>query len=315
MRAPGSQWHGWFPGAVDHRGAAGELIWRNLGRSRLLEPFFEQSFRKSIGPERRSGWEKLAEVASISGSVAPTGFVFHMSRCGSTLVGRMLAALPSTIVLSEAPSIDAVLRADAWESDVDAETQIERFQQLVAVLGQRRFDEERYLFIKFDAWSIAQLPLIHRAFPQVPWIFLYRDPVEVLVSHRTRPGMHMVPGLLQGAPFSNAPDGLEHDDYGPWLLAQVCGGALHHRHLGRGMLVDYTRLPEYVTTQLPGHFGIALSDEERRQMEAVLPYNAKAPGLTFESDSAHKQAAATPQLRALAERWLGASWRALRDAR
>ena len=53
----------------------------------------------------------LLEWQEQSPGLPPSGFIFHMSRCGSTLAARMLAASPRNIVLSEADPIDYVLRA------------------------------------------------------------------------------------------------------------------------------------------------------------------------------------------------------------
>ena len=50
--------------------------------------------------------------------------------------------------------------------------------------------------IKLDAWNIGELPLLRECFPDTPWLFLYRDPLEIAVSHLRRPGMHMVPGMI-----------------------------------------------------------------------------------------------------------------------
>ena len=40
----------------------------------------------------------------------PSGFIFHMSRCGSTVISQMLAALAEHVVVSEAGPIDALAR-------------------------------------------------------------------------------------------------------------------------------------------------------------------------------------------------------------
>ena len=45
---------------------------------------------------------------------------------------------------------------------------------VVAALGQPQHPEERALFLKLDAWHTLELPLLQRAFPGVPWVFLYR---------------------------------------------------------------------------------------------------------------------------------------------
>ncbi|MBO9558807.1 MAG: hypothetical protein J7515_09500, partial [Caulobacter sp.] len=48
---------------------------------------------------------------------APTGLVFHMSRCGSTLVSQMLGAAPGHVSIAEASPFDAVLRHDFADPD------------------------------------------------------------------------------------------------------------------------------------------------------------------------------------------------------
>src|SRR5678816_558328 len=103
--------------------------------------------------------------------------IFHMSRCGSTLVAQMLAALERNIVISEARPIDQVLGAK-----VDEERRIAWLRWIVNALAQRRRPAEEFFFIKLDAWHVLHLPLIQRAFPNTPWVFLYRDPIEVMVS-------------------------------------------------------------------------------------------------------------------------------------
>jgi hypothetical protein len=54
-------------------------------------------------------------------------------------------------------------------------------------LGQRRNGSEQHLFIKFACTSFAQIERITRIWPHVPWIFLYRDPVETVVSNINDP--------------------------------------------------------------------------------------------------------------------------------
>src|SRR6185369_5327085 len=129
--------------------------------------------------------------------IAPQGFIFHMSRCGSTLVSRMLGSLPRSIVLSEAGPIDSVLRAGFRAPSLAEAEHVSWLRGMVSALGQRRAPDDNRLFIKFDSWSIVYLGLIERAFPEVPWLFVYRDPVEVMVSQMLRRGAHFVPGVIE----------------------------------------------------------------------------------------------------------------------
>lgn len=48
--------------------------------------------------------------------------------------------------------------------------------------------------VKFNAWDVDFLPLIHKAFPSTPMVFLIREPKAILTSHQRLSGIHMVPG-------------------------------------------------------------------------------------------------------------------------
>ncbi len=69
------------------------------------------------------------------------------------------------------------------------------------------------------------LPLIREAFPGTPWIFLYRDPLEVLVSQARLRGRTMSPGLLTprflGLDLATAMR-MAPDEYCARFLARIC---------------------------------------------------------------------------------------------
>ena len=150
------------------------------------EPFFEQTADRAMQHPfnqvftRSTPLRALEALHAQEPGIAPTGFVFHMSRCGSTLIAQMLAQLSATIVLSEAQPLDALLRLR--QQGVDEEALIGWLRAMVSALGRPRFGEQR-LFVKFHAWHVLELPLIARAFPGVPWVFVFREPRAVLRSH------------------------------------------------------------------------------------------------------------------------------------
>ena len=111
----------------------------------------------------------------------PDGFVFHMSRCGSTLIARMLAALPEFSVINEAGPVDTLLRIS---SGAPEQVRAAALRAMVGAFGRR---PSRRWFVKLSASSALDLPLFRRAFPAVPWIFVHREPAEVIGSQlRTR---------------------------------------------------------------------------------------------------------------------------------
>ena len=168
-----------------------------------------------------------------------------MSRSGSTLVSRLLAALPTNIVISEARPLDSVLRAHHYDATVSEDQRIAWLRWMVSALAQQRVGDEKYFFIKFDAWHTLELPLIRRAFPDVPWVFVYRDPVEVLVSQLDHRGAHMVPGVIAPSLFGIDPSTvttIEPEEYCARVLAALCQAAVEY-HANGGLLVNYRQLP------------------------------------------------------------------------
>ena len=255
-----SDWNGWVPIRV----RSGRVEWIYSGTRRFHEPFFEDSVRRLSGATRaESDLNELAAYAAAHPGLTPAGFIFHMSRCGSTLISQMLAAVDGNRVLSEAPALDDVLREDA-----------RLLPTMMSALGQP-LSGERRLFVKWDCWLTSQMGLIQTCFPRTPCIFLYRDPVEVLVSQMRNPGMWTVSdAAIQGREVHVAK-----------LLARICEAALAHH----AVLVNYDQLPD----ALYGLFGIEWADDEVAQMQSASTFDAKTSSFTFTPDAVEKRRSAS----------------------
>jgi hypothetical protein len=310
---------GWTPTRWLEGPTGPSIEWRQLGRLRLADPFFEDTVRKALGdrerglPRKHTTVQRLGEFSEALPGIRPNGFIFHLSRCGSTLVSQMLAAVPTTILVSEAPPIDAILRAPVGD-----EERVRWLRWMIGALGQRRLGTEQALYVKVDSWHMPELPLFRRAFPDVPWIFVYREPLEVLVSHAQRRGMHMVPGLIDTSRLGVDPGifpGVSLDAYGSHVLAAICEAALRGYAGGGGRLVNYRELPAWVEEELAPWFGLDLSATDREAMHRAAMFRAKRPGEPFRSDSADKVRRATPALRVLAETIVGGVYLRLEAAR
>jgi hypothetical protein len=301
------------------RGDAGLCVdWCYMGSTRFTHPFFEDTvsvqFRRpfSLLFRRKTPIDLLKDLYETSPGVPPTGFIFHMSRCGSTLVSQMLASLPANIVMSEPPVIDSVIRAEA----AGDEERVNRLRWVVIALGQRRDGSEQNYFIKFDSWSTIDLALIRRAFPDVPWIFLYRDPVEVIVSQMRQRGAQMIPGFIGGFTVFAGEDifSMPPEVYCARLLAAFCRGALDFAGDKTGMFVNYTQLPTAID-EIARHFGAGFTPDEIGQMLATTEFDAKSPRMFFEPDSEKKKNAASDAVHEAAAEWLDPLYRQLEEAR
>jgi hypothetical protein len=298
--------------------------WCHMGGLRYTEPFFEQTIANALqNPARllfrpRTPISVLEALRQESPGVAPTGFIFHMSRCGSTLVSQMLATSQSNVVVSEAPAIDWILNSHHSPNPPSRELRIHWLRGLLSAMAQRRLGCESRFFVKFDSWHVLELPLILDAFPNVPWIFLYRDPVEVMVSqHRIR-GTQMIPGIMNPLVFGIEPalsDEMDLDRYCARVLAKTCDAALQHLELSRGLLVNFSELPDVALGPLDRFFGAQFSPDEMQAMEAATHADAKNPGQKHERDAAAKQREATEAMRALAAEWISGPYERLESAR
>jgi hypothetical protein len=186
LDAPVSELLGWVPIRIDL--AAMEAGWLP-GRSLQLRRghFYEtltQSLASSPPAALRTPVASLVRLSGL-GKARPSGFVFHVSRCGSTLLGNMLLGSPRHLVVQEAESFNAVLRERERGSDAE---RIALVRATAEAFWAARSPEHERLFIKFSSWNVLELPLLRAAFPDVPWLFVYRDPVEVVASNLLRPG-------------------------------------------------------------------------------------------------------------------------------
>src|SRR5579871_6250069 len=193
---------GWTPINLAWRPEGASVDWCRLGDTRFTEPFFEQTIATALRHPARLLFRRQTPVAGLEAlqddpaALPPRGFIFHLSRCGSTLAAQMLAALPENLVLSEAPPIDRLLNLHRCDATLARERRIAQFRGLIHALSRPRHRDERRAFIKFDSWHMLELPLILEAFPGVPWIFLYRDPIEIMVSQHRQRGTQMIPGIV-----------------------------------------------------------------------------------------------------------------------
>ena len=309
----------WVPIRV-YQGRTGPSVdWCYAGSTRLTQPFFNDSvsglLRRpfSLLFRHQTSFDLLRELYETRPGLQPTGFIFHMSRCGSTLVSQMLAAVERNIVISEAPPIDSSLHQACFEKPESAE----RLRWMISSLGWPRNQEENY-FIKFDSWNTLDLELITRTFSDVPWIFLYRDPVEVIVSHMQKRGSQMIPGsvdrLLPGLALEEAVT-IAPEEFCARVLAQFCETALTNASKTKALFVNYTQLPGGFFQDIIEHFGVAFTRDEIRQMEEVSRLDAKTPQVEFRPDSKRKQIAATDAVRKAAAKWVDPVYARLEETR
>ncbi len=314
---------GWTPMYSYFAGGQLMVDWCHTGRRRFTEAFFGDTIDQVTGDHaallfrHRTTIDEARECSRYRPAMPPAGFIFHVSRCGSTLVAQMLAALAENRVLSEPTAINAVIRAALLDARIPRATMVDWLRTVVGLLGCPLDGESRY-FLKLDCWHVLALPLMVEAFPETPWIFLYRDPAEVLVSQARSPGAWTVRSALEPEVF-----GVKREDalsmprslYLARMLGRMYAAGLEHRGCGRGLLVNYDELPEFVGGRLPAHFGVAFSPEELERMRMVSRADAKTPQLIYYDDRQAKRLALTSELHAIVKEWLSTPFERLEAVR
>ena len=313
---------GWLP--VNVLAAQGQLCidWAFFGAQALAEPFFEDSIRAALRrplnrlARHRTRLIDLPDTIARQSVLQPSGLIFHMSRCGSTLVSQMLATDAHNIVVSEAAPVDAVVRLDPGTGPQAGELHAALLASMIRALGKRRRPEHARLFVKLDSWHTLALPLFRRAFPDLPWVFLYREPAAVLASQMIQRGIQTVPEYLPPALFGlTEDDALDADIYCARVLSRTCEAVLEPLAAGGGLLVNYSELPQALWTKILPHFGIEADAADRERMAAAAKFDAKSPNMTFSGSADAKQDVLTDALRATAERHMGAIHRRLETLR
>lgn len=290
----------WLPVQVYDVGEGLRVEWLHFGFAALTDPFFEQSIARARALPLNLLLRCSTPVDALLPFAAkpqPDGLVFHISRCGSTLVGQMLSVLDDVTVVAEPPPLDSALRL--WLEGV-LPPQI--VQGMAGALTRDRSGTARRRIIKLDAWHSLVLPRIAGLFPAARSLFLFRDPLEVIVSQARRPGLHARRGEVPLASFGlSGEDGVRDADFISWVIAAVARAGLAAAGRPGLRFLDYAALPAAFTEAVLPHFGIAASADEQVRLGQAGARYSKDPSRSFTSDAADKQDAADANLRSRAD--------------
>lgn len=270
------------------------LLWLDMEAWHPNEPFFDETInlcryqmlnRSRFQPQ--SSIDFLIESAADRPALKPTAFIFHVSRCGSTLLSQMLSQNGKNLVYPEAPLLDELLRAKEKDDTIsEAQTKL-WFLSALDHMGGFRYGHYENFFVKLDSWHIHFYPLLRSWFPETPFYFLSRPPAAVVASHHRRRGIHSVPGMVNSDLLQVNLREVHNRDFN--LFTAEILAAFYYRladitaeqHPGNHFY-DYDQgMP-----QMPGHFlkAIGLSHISPVKMQQRLAFHAKHPQDKFTGD-------------------------------
>lgn len=293
---------GWLPVGI----AVGvpTVRWIYAGEAPLSEPFFAGTVSRlrasdPPAPECETELSIFEFGTGKTPPIAPSGLIFHMTRCGSTLLTNALRTHSDTIVLSEPPPFGRLLG-------------------LTSVFAHyRAHDEAGHVVIKCGTDGLFLLPAIRAALPSVPCLVLVRSPVEVMVSIAAGTPVSLINWYESrqthrfGVPPPEVMAG-GYVEFWAWIIGRFCTDAL--ALLGDGCRVlDYSEITPGVAKRVGEFFHLSSSKESDVCLEETFRLDAKNPARVFQMDSASKRDSASETIRASAARWAEGPYQELRS--
>ena len=271
---------------VEFDGRSATVDWVDMRGVELERPFYGEVVQGAVAQPYRLLFRARTPVDQLDTpdpcdheSSELAGLIFHTSRCGSTLVGGMLAQVPGTVVLSEPVIVGQLVRAPGIPEATRA-----RWAAAAGAALARRPPGARRAVLKLDPWATRHLELLRAAFPDAPWVFLHRAPAEVVASQLRVPGLTCARGMraseLFGIELGRAL-GMPFAEYCAIVIGTILTDALGNLH-GAGCLVGYEELPDAVLSRILPHFGIEADGAAQEAMRTIAGRDAKRPYQHFD---------------------------------
>ena len=265
------------------------------------------------------------------------GVVFHESRCGSTLAANTMMAmdpLRHRVYSESAPPIAAIKACGELYEECSLESAANLLRDVIYLMGRSADPRETNLFFKFQSISVRNMDVFRMAFPNTPWIYLYREPVEVMMSQLDVPQMRaancvrshshspLVARFVSRSGYS--PQDLDDEEWCAIHLATICEAAIKNLNDadGLGLAVNYHKdlVHDFIDTVFPKHFNVPL---DQAAIERVLKVSgtysknrgSQGAGAKFKSDSEAKEREATDGIRKASSLFLEPSFNTLQHSR
>jgi hypothetical protein len=322
----------WLPISFKFTARGASVRWLNFGDKDLSEPFFNQTVRslrtrRPPADERITDVQPLLDTARDFRTLTPAGIIFHVSRCGSTLVANALKISPAVTVLSESAVVATLFRGNVFgrrqATDPSVREMIGRRRALldavITLYGHRKTVAQPRVVIKCPAASILQMAMARAIWPDVPFVVLIRDPLEVVVSNiAVQAGWvraRQVPvgeRCLFGWPADEV-HAMTLEEYAARGLRQFYDAAA--RQLSpHCTVVDYSALDAQRIKDIATAFDVDLPPAHSPAFVRLMGTYSKdvAGDRPFEADTERKHRDASATLKHVVDRWARESYETLR---
>jgi len=226
--------------------------------------------------EFATGIDELIYEGGMHPRVAPKCVIFHVSRCGSTLLSNALRSGDGVIGLSEAPILwDAVDSAECDHHSVKASPTNRPTAILDAVVrlySARAKGRQAQVVIKTHPENARHMRIYRAAWPEVPFLVLIRKPDEVLASNLSRRAHWMQSRFDRLRLFPSEPQRPDDKTFCALSINE------HMENLLRGLddrsiVVDYSELSREVIEELIRRCGLDEMIDRTRLITALATYS------------------------------------------
>ena len=285
---------------------AREISWFDFGDMHLRETFLEISAEERLSQHADAmtvvtDLDVLETPDLYPDALSPAGFIFHVGRCGSTLLAKVLSSLDRHIVIKEAEPVQQLLGVEYEE--VFKNTRQAYFRSLLNIYGHRRLPVQERFFVKFSSNHVKRLEMVRRLYPGVPWLFLYRNPYEIIPTSLEGPAWFIRNKNTAEGAFEAALPIESVEQMSDLVFSVQCELSTlriaAENACDHCLFVDYTQLKPESLPRILRFFGISVSGEEYDGMVEQFGFYSKSDGesVPFVPDSAAKQDKVTDEIR------------------
>jgi hypothetical protein len=313
---------GWLPVSLSLDANPPSATWMEFGSTPLSKPFFEDSVLKleNAFPPVKKLTTNVEAILAAGGqwpTAAPEGLIFHISRCGSTLLANALRLREDLVVVSEAEPITGLLdpyaasklgyRPDQW-----LPLQAKLLESLATLFAHYRSGKKERVIIKFASWNILSWAAIRRIWPDIPCIVLIRDPVEVMISNLTMSIGWMKHKTYPLDPGDPPVTGMRDAEYCARMIGKLCEAGIQVSN-DNCRVLDYGSLNAATIRDAAAFLKVELPRGDH--LGQVLRVDAKDPRQRrpFRDDREKKQQSATESMRRAVLQWASEPYTQLKE--
>jgi hypothetical protein len=165
------------------------------------EPFFEETLGADQLLRRTSTrWVSDRDVIRWGASLdqRPRALIFHVGRCGSTLLAHMIDRDPTALVLREPGPLGGV-QWTAASVDADGAYFDQLLVGLVALYERFAASRDQHAVLKLSSFAGGDVARLTALLPETPVVLIHRDPVATVASALDGPPLWLLELLSRPA--------------------------------------------------------------------------------------------------------------------